>query len=150
MRQTAQRPNSRFEPRSPAYLSMKTLAWPVGFRQQLSSCLDRIGLGHLSPARPFKTNTCAESDELAAQKSSDKMRSKEFASTGGKSMICSPTQPEPNLETLWHRGNLYAISTNRRLALLIEKARRQDEFWETVDRWVKAPLRLLLHDRRNP
>lgn len=54
-------------------------------------------------------------------------------------MIFAP-ESDVRLETRWKRGDLMAVGTNRRIALLLEKSRRHDQFWELLDRWLN-PMR---------
>jgi hypothetical protein len=53
----------------------------------------------------------------------------------GGEMILQP-QINLSLETKWQRGDLLAVGTNRRIAMILDKAARADQFWATVERIV--------------
>ena len=47
-------------------------------------------------------------------------------------MILQP-QTTIHLNTRWQGGDLRAVGTNRRLAMILEKSERADKFWATVE-----------------
>ncbi|MCU1305124.1 MAG: hypothetical protein JWQ87_5408 [Candidatus Sulfotelmatobacter sp.] len=52
-------------------------------------------------------------------------------------------QSELYLQTRWHRGQLYVLSPNKVVDMLIDKANRNDRIWAQIERWLSAPARIL-------
>lgn len=52
-------------------------------------------------------------------------------------------EPDYGLETRWHRGEMQAVGTNRRMAMMIAKADFWNEFWAHPARtlWRKLQAR---------